>query len=94
MMPTARPGSGFSVMRAMDGWVVQRKSVVLACSALKKSYRDELCITGETQNTKPITIATLVGRSHGGATNWFVTTSVTPIATTRVTTVTSETSRP
>jgi gluconokinase len=34
---------------AMDGWVAERKSVVLACSALKKSYRDELCIAGETR---------------------------------------------
>jgi gluconokinase len=34
---------------AMDGWVAQRKSVVLACSALKKSYRDELCIARETR---------------------------------------------
>ena len=48
MMPTARPGSGLSVMR-WTSWVAQRKSVVLACSALKKSYRDELCIAGETR---------------------------------------------
>jgi gluconokinase len=34
---------------AMDAWVAQRKSVVLACSALKESYRDELCIAGETR---------------------------------------------
>jgi gluconokinase len=34
---------------AMKGWAAEHKSVVLACSALKKSYRDELCITGETR---------------------------------------------
>jgi gluconokinase len=34
---------------AMDGWVAEHKSVVLACSALKRSYRDELCIAGETR---------------------------------------------
>lgn len=34
---------------AMDGWVAQHKNVVLACSALKKSYRDELRIPGETR---------------------------------------------
>ncbi len=34
---------------AMDGWAAQPKCVVLACSALKKSYRDELCIAGETR---------------------------------------------
>jgi gluconokinase len=34
---------------AMEGWVAQHKSVVLACSALKGSYRDELCIAGETR---------------------------------------------
>jgi gluconokinase len=34
---------------AMEGWAAEHKSVVLACSALKKSYRDELCIRGETK---------------------------------------------
>ena len=34
---------------AMEGWVAQHKSMVLACSALKKSYRDELWIAGETR---------------------------------------------
>ena len=34
---------------AMEGWVAQHKSVMLACSALKESYRDELCIAGETR---------------------------------------------
>jgi gluconokinase len=34
---------------AMEGWAAEHKSVVLACSALKKSYRDELCIPGGTR---------------------------------------------
>jgi len=34
---------------AMEGWVAEHKNAVLACSALKRSYRDELCITGETK---------------------------------------------
>jgi gluconokinase len=34
---------------AMESWVAEHKNVVLACSALKKSYRDELCIPGETR---------------------------------------------
>jgi gluconokinase len=34
---------------AMEGWAAEHKSVVLACSSLKKSYRDELSITGETK---------------------------------------------
>jgi gluconokinase len=34
---------------AMEGWVAEHKDVVLACSALKTSYRDELCIAGETR---------------------------------------------
>jgi gluconokinase len=35
--------------KAMEGWVAAGKSVVLACSALKQSYRDELFITGQTR---------------------------------------------
>ena len=38
-----------SLRTAMEGWVAEHKNVVLACSALKKTYRDELCITGETR---------------------------------------------
>jgi gluconokinase len=34
---------------AMEGWVAAGKSVVLACSALKQSYRDELFIAGQTK---------------------------------------------
>lgn len=36
-----------ALREAMEGWAAEYKSVVLACSALKKSYRDELCIPGE-----------------------------------------------
>jgi gluconokinase len=38
-----------SLRDAMEGWAAEPKGVVLACSALKKSYRDELCIGGETR---------------------------------------------
>ncbi len=38
-----------NIRQAMEGWVAEQKSVVLACSALKKSYRDELFIPGETR---------------------------------------------
>jgi len=38
-----------SLRQAMEAWAAEHKSVVLACSALKKSYRDELCIGGETK---------------------------------------------
>jgi gluconokinase len=38
-----------SLRNAMEGWVAEHKNVVLACSALKKSYRSELCIPGETR---------------------------------------------
>ncbi len=38
-----------SMRRAMEGWVAVRNNVVLACSALKRSYRDELYIAGETR---------------------------------------------
>jgi gluconokinase len=34
---------------AMESMVAQHKNVVLACSALKRSYRDELYIAGETK---------------------------------------------
>ena len=34
---------------AMEGWAAEHKNVVLACSALKRSYRDELCVPGETR---------------------------------------------
>jgi gluconokinase len=33
----------------MKGWAADHKNGVLACSALKKTYRDELCIAGETR---------------------------------------------
>ncbi len=38
-----------SMRQAMEGWVAERNNVVLACSALKRSYRDELHIAGETR---------------------------------------------
>jgi gluconokinase len=38
-----------SLRQAMEGWVAERKNVVLACSALKRSYRDELYIAGQTR---------------------------------------------
>lgn len=36
-----------AMRKAMEGWVATGKSVVLACSALKQSYRDELFIAGQ-----------------------------------------------
>ena len=38
-----------SLRQAMEGWTAEHRSVVLACSALKKSYRAELYIPGETR---------------------------------------------
>jgi gluconokinase len=38
-----------SIRAAMEGWVAEHKNVVLACSALKKSYRDELDIVSQTR---------------------------------------------
>ena len=38
-----------SLHQAMGGWAAEHKNVVLACSALKRSYRDELYIDGETR---------------------------------------------
>jgi gluconokinase len=38
-----------SLHGAMEKWAAEHKSVVLACSALKRSYRDELCLGGETK---------------------------------------------
>jgi gluconokinase len=38
-----------SLHEAMEGWAAEHKSMVLACSALKRSYRDELCTGGETR---------------------------------------------
>jgi gluconokinase len=38
-----------SLHDAMEGWAAEHKSVVLACSALKRSYRTELCVGGETK---------------------------------------------
>lgn len=38
-----------SLHEAMEGWAAEHKNVVLACSALKRIYRDELCVTGQTK---------------------------------------------
>jgi len=38
-----------AIRKAMEGWVAAEKSMVLACSALKQSYRDELFIAGQTK---------------------------------------------
>ncbi len=38
-----------SLHEAMERWSEERKNVVLACSALKRSYRDELYIAGQTR---------------------------------------------
>jgi gluconokinase len=38
-----------SLHDAMEGWAAAHKNVVLACSALKRSYRDELGLGGETK---------------------------------------------
>ncbi len=38
-----------SLRDAMEGWAAEHKNVVLACSALKRSYRDELYVAGQTK---------------------------------------------
>ncbi len=38
-----------TIREAMEGWVAVGTSVVLACSALKQSYREELFIAGQTK---------------------------------------------
>jgi gluconokinase len=38
-----------SLHDAVEGWAAEHKNVVLACSALKSSYRDELCVAGQTK---------------------------------------------
>jgi gluconokinase len=38
-----------SLHEAMKGWAAEDKNMVMACSALKRRYRDELCIGGETR---------------------------------------------
>ena len=38
-----------ALRQAMEAWAAAEKSVVLACSALKQSYRDELFIAGQTK---------------------------------------------
>jgi gluconokinase len=36
-----------SLRQVIEGWIAERKNVVLACSALKKSYRNELFVSSE-----------------------------------------------
>src|SRR5436853_7733439 len=36
-----------SLRETMDQWLAQHRNVVLACSALKRSYRDQLCVGRE-----------------------------------------------
>jgi gluconokinase len=38
-----------ALRRAMEGWAAEHKNMVLACSALKESYRDQLYIAGTTR---------------------------------------------
>ncbi len=38
-----------SLHGAMEGWAAEHKNVVLACSALKRIYRDELGVAGQTK---------------------------------------------
>ncbi len=38
-----------SLHDAMESWAAEHKNMVLACSALKRSYRDELCVAGQTK---------------------------------------------
>ena len=38
-----------SLREAMERWSAERRNVVLACSALKRSYRDALYIAGQTR---------------------------------------------
>jgi gluconokinase len=38
-----------AMRKAMEGWVAAGNSVVLACSALKQSYRNELFIAGQSK---------------------------------------------
>ena len=41
-----------SIRDAMDQWVAERRSVVLACSALKRSYRERLGVHRNSQDIK------------------------------------------
>src|SRR5215469_1043296 len=47
-----------SIREAMDRWVAERRSVVLACSALKRSYRKRL---GVCQGAKDLKVVYLKG---------------------------------
>ena len=47
-----------SIREAMGGWVAERRNVVLACSALKRSYREQL---GVRRGAKDIQLVYLKG---------------------------------
>lgn len=41
-----------SIRDAMDQWLAERRSVVLACSALKRSYRERLGVDSDAKDIK------------------------------------------
>lgn len=41
-----------SIRDAMDQWLAERRSVVLACSALKRSYRERLGVDADAKDIK------------------------------------------
>ena len=41
-----------SIRDAMDQWLAERRSVVLACSALKRSYRERLGVASDAKDIK------------------------------------------
>ena len=41
-----------SIRDAMDQWLAERRSVILACSALKRSYRERLGVHANSQDIK------------------------------------------
>jgi gluconokinase len=41
-----------SIRDAMDQWVAERRSVILACSALKRSYRERLGVHSDAKDIK------------------------------------------
>lgn len=43
-----------SIRDAMDQWLAERRSVVLACSALKRSYRERLGVDSDAKDIKVV----------------------------------------
>ena len=43
-----------SIRDAMDQWLAERRSVVLACSALKRSYRERLGVYSDAEDIKAV----------------------------------------